>query len=64
MESLRLELADREALFEEHDRAVSAAHAELEDKHKDVLFGLRQTEDKVSFATLSACDASCHSFAP
>ena len=49
VESLRLALADSEALLEERSLAMSSAHAQLEDKHKDTLFGLRQTQDKVSF---------------
>ncbi len=42
-------LADSDALLEERSQAMSLAHAKLEDKHKDTLFGLRQTQDKVSF---------------
>ncbi len=43
-------LADRDAnlaLFEERSQAMAIAHAELEDRHKDTLFGLRETQDKV-----------------
>ncbi len=50
MESLNLKLADRDAnlaLFEERSSAMAIAHAELEDRHKDTLLGLRETQAKV-----------------
>lgn len=48
VESLKLVLADRDAVLEERSRATTCAHAELEDRHKDTLLGLRETQDKVS----------------
>lgn len=54
---MKLALADRDALceqHEEHSRALSAAHAELENKYKDALFGLRETQDKVRSSAVTA----------
>ena len=50
VESLNLKLADRDAnlaLFEERSSAMAITHAELEDRHKDTLLGLRETQAKV-----------------
>ena len=60
VESLNMAVADRDALLEERSRAISCAHAELEDRHKDTLLGLRETQDKVSLgdspgASLGEC---------
>lgn len=46
-EHLRLALSKRNSFLEERSRALTAKHAELEDKHADVLMDLRQKEDKV-----------------
>ena len=46
-EHLRLALAERDSFLEERSRALTVKHAELEDKHADMLMELRQSEDKV-----------------
>ena len=67
MESLNLALADKDAnlaLFEERSSAMAVAHAELEDRHKDTLLGLRETQAKVgasgclSWKALPCCAAT------
>ena len=46
-EHLRLALSERDSFLEERSRALTAKHAELEDKHTEVLMDLREKEDKV-----------------
>ena len=46
-EHLRLALSERDSFLEERSRALTAKHAEPEDKHAEMLVDLRQKEDKV-----------------
>ena len=52
-EHLRLALSERDSFLEERSHALTAKHAELEDKHAEVLMDLRQKEDKVHTLVLA-----------